>query len=219
MSEQLTVDTFLPQTSSFVLTHQNVFSLLSRCCEHTRRPGPSEYCAPELICIGDASSLIQSSSERPSKSVAKKLRALIRESNGALFLSAKEECQKLGVSLSMVSREFKKAYRIGIRSYARRMRMRQAGELLTTHKHLNVDEVSRMLGYKFTPAFSRCFQEAFGQRPKEYQMRRKARLSLSLHAHHDRVGHVQGRNKNRVPDNGCIPQSSNRSTMSRWTQA
>jgi AraC-like DNA-binding protein len=48
--------------------------------------------------------------------------------------------------------------------------MKTAEKLLRESKSLNVDEAARALGYSFTSAFSRCFQNTFGKRPKRYQM-------------------------------------------------
>jgi len=48
--------------------------------------------------------------------------------------------------------------------------MKAAEKLLKESKNLNIDETARIFGYSFTSAFSRCFQQTFGRRPKRYQM-------------------------------------------------
>ena len=52
--------------------------------------------------------------------------------------------------------------------------MMTAEKLLRESNNLNIDEAARALGYSFTSAFSRCFQNTFGKRPKRYQMQRAA---------------------------------------------
>lgn len=128
------------------------------------------YCAPQLLCIGHALDVILARTECKSRQVAERVRHMIDESNGSLSFSPAGECQKFQVSLSLVSRQFKKIYRVTIRSYARNIRMKAAEKLLRESKGLNIDEMARIFGYSFTSAFSRCFQQTFGKRPKRFQM-------------------------------------------------
>ena len=51
--------------------------------------------------------------------------------------------------------------------------MKTAEKLLKESKNLNIDEMARVFGYSFTSAFSRCFHQVFGKRPKRYQMQRE----------------------------------------------
>jgi len=133
---------------------------------HSRRA----YCKPQLLCVGHALDLILARAECKSRQVAERVRRLIDESNGSLSFSPAGECQKFQVSLSLVSRQFKKIYQVTIRSYARNIRMKTAEKLLKQSKSLNIDEMARIFGYSFTSAFSRCFQQTFGKRPKRFQM-------------------------------------------------
>lgn len=128
------------------------------------------YSPPQLFCVGRASEVILARTECKSRQVAERVRRLIDESSGSLSFSPAGECQKFQVSLSLVSRQFKKIYRVTIRSYARNVRMKTAEKLLKESKGLNIDEMSRIFGYSFTSAFSRCFQQTFGKRPKRFQM-------------------------------------------------
>lgn len=128
------------------------------------------YCAPQLLCVGPALDVILERAECKSRQVAERVRRMIDESNGSLSFSPAGECQRFQVSLSLVSRQFKKIYRVTIRSYARTVRMKTAEKLLKKAKNLNIDEMARIFGYSFTSAFSRCFQQTFGQRPKRFQM-------------------------------------------------
>lgn len=128
------------------------------------------YRAPQLFCVGNAVNVILARAECRSRQVAERVRHMIDESSGSLSFSPAGECQKFQVSLSLVSRQFKKIYRVTIRSYARNVRMKTAEKLLKESKNLNIDETARMFGYSFTSAFSRCFQQTFGKRPKRFQM-------------------------------------------------
>ena len=128
------------------------------------------YAPPQLFCVGRAVEVILARAECKSRQVADRVRHLIDESSGSLSFSPAGECRKFQVSLSLVSRQFKKIYRITIRSYARNIRMKTAEKLLKESKGLNIDEMARIFGYSFTSAFSRCFQQTFGKRPKRFQM-------------------------------------------------
>jgi AraC-like DNA-binding protein len=128
------------------------------------------YRAPQLFYVGRAFDVILARADCKSRQVAERVRHLIDESSGSLSFGPADECQKLQVSLSLVSRQFKKLYRVTIRSYARNVRMKTAEKLLKESKGLNIDEMARIFGYSFTSAFSRCFQQTFGKRPKRFQM-------------------------------------------------
>src|SRR6266436_8722700 len=134
------------------------------------------YLPPELLSLGHAVDLILARIECESRQAAKRIRRLIDEFGGSLSFSPARECQKLQVDLSLVSRQFKKLYRVTMRSYSRQIRMKTAEGLLKESNHLNIDEVARIFGYSFTSAFSRCFQLSFGKRPKRYQMQRGSSL-------------------------------------------
>lgn len=133
-------------------------------------PSKKTYCTPTLSCIGRALDIILARTDCKSKLAAERVRRMIEESGGSLSFSPSAECKRLQVSLSLVSRQFKKLYQVTIRSYARLVRMKAAEKLLTESKSLNIDEAARIFGYSFTSAFSRCFQQTFGRRPKRYQM-------------------------------------------------
>ena len=128
------------------------------------------YSTPEVLCVGYAVDVILAKAQCESTLAAKRIRQLIDESGGSLSFSPASECQKLQVNLSLVSRQFKKLYQVTIRSYSRQVRMKTAEKLLKESKGLNIDETARIFGYSFTSAFSRCFQQTFGNRPKRYQM-------------------------------------------------
>src|SRR6267154_4763356 len=130
------------------------------------------YCRPELFFLGYAVDMILARIECESRQAAKRIRRLIDEFGGSLSFSPTRECQKLQVDLSLVSRQFKKLYRVTMRSYSRQIRMKTAERLLRESDHLNVDEMARIFGYSFTSAFSRCFQRSFGKRLKRFQMQR-----------------------------------------------
>lgn len=134
------------------------------------------YSAPQLLLVGHALDVILARAECKSRQVAERVRNLIDESNGSLSFSPAGECRKFQVSLSLVSRQFKKTYRVTIRSYARNVRMKTAEKLLKESKNLNIDELARIFGYSFTSAFSRCFQQTFGKRPKRFQMQQGSNL-------------------------------------------
>lgn len=134
------------------------------------------YAPPQLLCIGRASGVILARAECKSRQVAERVRYLIDESSGSLSFSPAGECRKFQVSLSLVSRQFKKIYQVTIRSYARNIRMKTAEKLLKESKGLNIDEMARIFGYSFTSAFSRCFQQTFGKRPKRFQMQHGSSL-------------------------------------------
>ncbi len=134
------------------------------------------YLPPELIFLGRAVDLILARIECESRQAAKRIRRLIDEFRGSLSFSPARECQKLQVDLSLVSRQFKKLYRVTMRSYSRQIRMKTAEGLLRESNHLNIDEMARIFGYSFTSAFSRSFQRSFGKRPKRYQMQRGGSL-------------------------------------------
>ncbi|HKD50691.1 MAG TPA: helix-turn-helix domain-containing protein [Candidatus Acidoferrum sp.] len=137
------------------------------------------YSAPRLLWVGQALDVILARAECKSRQVAERVRRLIDESSGSLSFSPAGECQKLQVSLSLVSRQFKKIYQVTIRSYARNIRMKTAEKLLKESKGLNIDEMARIFGYSFTSAFSRCFQQTFGKRPKRFQMQHGSGLEWS----------------------------------------
>lgn len=137
------------------------------------------YSAPRLSCVGRALDVIPARAECKSTQVAERVRRLIDESSGSLSFSPAGECQKFQVSLSLVSRQFKKIYQVTIRSYARNIRMKTAEKLLRESKGLNIDEMARIFGYSFTSAFSRCFQQTFGKRPKRFQMQHGGNLEWS----------------------------------------
>ena len=138
------------------------------------------HSAPRLSCVGRALDVILARAECRSRQVAERVRRLIDESSGSLSFSPAGECHKFQVSLSLVSRQFKKIYQVTIRSYARNIRMKTAEKLLKESKGLNIDEMARILGYSFTSAFSRCFQQTFGKRPKRFQMQQGSSLKWSV---------------------------------------
>lgn len=137
------------------------------------------YSAPRLFCVGHAFDVILARAECKSRQVAERVRHMIDESSGSLSFSPAGECEKFQVSLSLVSRQFKKVYQVTIRSYARNIRMKAAEKLLKESKGLNIDEMARIFGYSFTSAFSRCFQQTFGKRPKRFQMQHGTSLEWS----------------------------------------
>lgn len=143
------------------------------------------YLPPKLLILGHAVDLILARIECKSRQAAKRIRQLIDELGGNLSFSPARECQRLQVDLSLVSRQFKRLYRVTMRSYSRQIRMETAEGLLRESNHLNVDEMARMFGYSFTSAFSRCFQRSFGERPKRYQMQRGS--SQQLHPIQERI--------------------------------
>src|SRR6266704_4191094 len=104
------------------------------------------YLPPELLFLGHAVDLILARIECQSRQVAKRIRRLIDEYDGGLSFSPTRECQKLQVDLSLVSRQFKKLYRVTIRSYLRQVRMKTAEELLRESDHLNIDEIAGIFG-------------------------------------------------------------------------
>src|SRR5215467_1956140 len=134
------------------------------------------YSSPRLFCVGHAMDVILARAECKSRQVAERVRYMIDESSGSLSFSPAGECRKFQVSLSLVSRQFKKIYQVTIRSYARNIRMKTAEKLLKESKGLNIDEMARIFGYSFTSAFSRCFQQTFGKRPKRFQMQNGSSL-------------------------------------------
>jgi AraC-like DNA-binding protein len=134
------------------------------------------YCAPQLFCVGRALDVILERAECKSRQVAERVRRMIDESNGSLSFSPAGECQKFQVSLSLVSRQFKKIYRVTIRSYSRTIRMKTAEKLLKESKNLNIDQMAQIFGYSFTSAFSRCFQQTFEERPRRFQMHNNSSL-------------------------------------------
>ena len=156
---------FVPETAANC-GESNAGSASTQNAVHAKR----NYSRPELYCAGHALDVILARTECKSRQVAERVRHMIDESNGSLSFSPAGECQKFQVSLSLVSRQFKKIYRVTIRSYARNIRMKAAEKLLKESKGLNIDEMSRIFGYSFTSAFSRCFQQTFGKRPKRFQM-------------------------------------------------
>src|SRR6267154_4392747 len=101
------------------------------------------YFPPELLFLGRAVDLILARIECKSRQAAKKVRRLIDEFGGSLSFSPTRECQKLQVDLSLASRQFKKLYRVTMRSYSRQIRMKSAERLLRESDHLNVDEMAR----------------------------------------------------------------------------
>lgn len=142
-----------------------------RVTDNPERPKQT-YRPPEVFLLGYAGDLIFGRIDCESKLAAKRMRRLIDEFGGNLSFSPASECRKLQVGLPLVSRQFKKLYRVTMRSYAWQVRMKKAERLLKEFRNLNIDEISRVVGYSFTSAFSRCFQRKFGERPKRYQMRR-----------------------------------------------
>jgi len=136
------------------------------------------YLPPKLLFLGHAVDLILARIECESRQAAKRIRRLIDEFGGNLSFSPARECQKLQVDLSLVSRQFKKLYRVTMRSYSQQIRMKAAEGILRESNHLNIDEMARIFGYSFTSAFSRCFQRNFGKRPKRYQMQHGSSLRL-----------------------------------------
>src|SRR5260370_18121271 len=134
------------------------------------------YLPPELVFLGHAVDVILARIECESRQAAKRIRRLIDECGGNLSFSPARECQKLEIDLSLVSRQFKKLYRVTMRSYSRKLRIRAAEGLLREANHQNINEMARIFGYSFTSAFSRCFQRSFGKRPKRYQMQRGSSL-------------------------------------------
>lgn len=113
--------------------------------------------------------LVLEKAESKSVLAAKRIRQLLDESGGSLSCSPIKECRKFQISLSLVSKQFKKLHGLTIRTYSRQVRMKTAEKLLR-ERNFNVDEAARLLGYTFTSAFSRCFRNTFGKRPKRYQM-------------------------------------------------
>jgi AraC-like DNA-binding protein len=156
---------FLPKTGA-PHAKDDLGSRAAQEASHSRQA----YRAPQLFCVGSAFEVILARAECKSRQVAERVRRLIDESSGSLSFSPAGECQKFQVSLSLVSRQFKKIYQVTIRSYARNVRMKTAEKLLKQSKALNIDEMARIFGYSFTSAFSRCFQQTFGKRPKRFQM-------------------------------------------------
>lgn len=144
--------------------------------KHNSERSKQFYRTPESFFLGYAADLILERIECRSKQVAKRVRQLIDEFDGSLSFSPARECQKLQVDLPLVSRQFKKLYRITMRSYSRQVRMRKAERLLKESNRFNIDEIARIFGYSFTSAFSRCFQRKFGKRPKHFQMQRGSSL-------------------------------------------
>ncbi len=139
-------------------------------CENEIEIPKESYSRPELLPVGYATDLILGRANCKSKQVAKRIRQLIDESGGNLLWTPAKECRKLQVNLSLVSKQFRKLYQVTMRAYSRQIRMKTAEKLLRDSKRLNVDETARILGYSFTSAFSRSFQNTFGKRPKRYQM-------------------------------------------------
>ena len=123
-----------------------------------------------MIVSSDAKDLVLEKAESKSVRAAKRIRQLLDESGGSLALSPAKECRRLQINLSMVSKQFKKLHGVTIRAYSRQVRMKTAEKLLRESNGPNVDEAARLLGYAFTSAFSRCFRNTFGKRPKRYQI-------------------------------------------------
>src|SRR6266576_2221329 len=75
------------------------------------------YSTPELVFLGRAVDLILARIECASVQAAKRIRRLIDESAGSLTFSPTKECQKVQIDLSLVSKQFKKLFRVTMRSY------------------------------------------------------------------------------------------------------
>src|SRR5437879_7248823 len=121
----------------------------------------ASYSRPELLYLGHAMELIRGRTDCASKQVAKRIHQLIENSGGSLSCSPAKECRTLQVDLSLVSKQFRKLYRVTIRAYARQIRMRTAEKLLRDAKRLNVDETARTVGYSFISDFSRYYVNDF----------------------------------------------------------
>ena len=83
-----------------------------------------------------------------------------------LSLLAKE----CGMSRSLFAGEFKRNTGVSPISYLQQIRIRRACRLLSKER-LTIKEVSRHVGYRSLPAFSRAFKKQTGIAPEVYQMR------------------------------------------------
>src|SRR5690242_3692567 len=96
-----------------------VFSLYESSAADTysvSRSQPS-YHRPELFLLGRATDLILEKAVCRSRQLAARIRWLIDESGGSLSCSPAKECEKFHVNLSLVSKQFKRLYRVTMRAY------------------------------------------------------------------------------------------------------
>lgn len=87
-------------------------------------------------------------------------------------LARQRSANNSDVNLSITSRQFKRLYRVTMRGYSCQVRLRKAETLLKDSNRLNINKTAGILGHSFSSAFSRCFQQTVGKRPKRYQTQR-----------------------------------------------
>ena len=89
------------------------------------------------------------------------------EANFQKALTLDEISHHVGLSKYHFARSFKDEYGIAPLQYQLHLRMQQAKKLLEL-RHLNITEISSLIGYSSVNAFSRAFRREFGASPTEY---------------------------------------------------
>lgn len=91
---------------------------------------------------------------------------LLRDMNNPPSLT--ELAQRVGLSVSILSRGFQHAFDTTVFAYLQTYRLEIAHQLLA-EQDLSVSEVALMIGYTSPSYFSRAFKQKFGIGPKAYQ--------------------------------------------------
>jgi AraC-like DNA-binding protein len=88
---------------------------------------------------------------------------------GNVKITMADPCAAAGVTERKVTRHFKLLYRQKPGEYHIRVRLEAALDLLATRPELNIEEVSRKLGYEESGDFSKFFRRQLGVSPRDYR--------------------------------------------------
>lgn len=125
-------------------------------------------CEHEKIVVGDQTSLVLA--KQIGSSIQGNFRKFTQEptEDNRFLLSIPYVAKNLGISESMMLKEFKKVYFISPKNYLDKLRFNEAQFLLQQPK-LSINEISEIVGYQNVSHFSRQFKKWSGYSPNNYK--------------------------------------------------
>jgi AraC-like DNA-binding protein len=155
-SIRLNVDAFLSKPFDANVLLLRARQLVSRHSLQEKKERMEQISAPkEIVAVSQDEKFLQQVTQ------------CIEEHINDFDLNVNSLCEQMNMGNKMIYRKLKQLTGMSPVDYIKSIRMKKAAMLLKQHK-FTVAEVMYMVGFSNSSYFSKCFQSAFGQTPRQY---------------------------------------------------
>jgi signal transduction histidine kinase/DNA-binding response OmpR family regulator len=155
-SIRLNVDAFLSKPFDANVLLLRARQLVSRHSLQGKKERMEQISAPkEIVAVSQDEKFLQQVTQ------------CIEEHINDFDLNVNSLCEQMNMGNKMIYRKLKQLTGMSPVDYIKSIRMKKAAMLLKQHK-FTVAEVMYMVGFSNSSYFSKCFQSAFGQTPRQY---------------------------------------------------